>query len=310
MRSRLWQLPADHVGWGYGVSEPPYTEPTVLACLGLLASEDGTPSLETWEVLDACAEFLCRLQQSDGAVGIAAGIDTPHWPTAYAALLWSQVPGYDRSLACALRWLQQAGQAARYFSDDQVVDGDYLTWPDGPLRGAGARIIPASISVLALCRNQMAGHTRVQDGVRWILDGAVPCGGWAAENTVPMDGGTYPQAAATGIALLALRAANLDESRVVTDACHYLACVLASVDSPSMFGWAWLGYHAWRSRTFESWQWLRRAMQWPLEGVEDPAGLAMLLLAGSSEALSLLGVNAATNASGCSAGLAQELLGI
>lgn len=308
--SRLWQLQADGVGWGYGVSEPPYTEPTVLACLALLASADGTPSLETWEAVDACAEYLSRLQQSDGAVGVAAGIATPHWPTAYAALLWSQIPGYDRPLACALRWLQQDGWAARYFSDEQIVDGDMRWWPDLPLRAAEARIIPASLAVLALCRNQLAGHVRVQDGVRWILDSALPHGGWAAEGSLHTEGETYPQAAATGIALLALRAANRDESHVVTDACYCLARVLASTESPAMFGWAWLGYHAWHSRTAESWQWLSRVMQWPIARAEDPAGLAMLLLAGSPDALTLLGVSAATNASSCSPGLAQELLGI
>jgi hypothetical protein len=281
-----------------------------LACLALLATADGTPSLETWESVDACAEYLSRLQQSDGAVGIAAGIGTPHWPTAYAALLWSQIPGYDRPLACALRWLQQDGRAARYSSDELVVGGDIVWWSDGPLRAAEARIIPASIAVLALCRNQLAGHVRVQDGVRWLLEGALPHGGWAAENSVQVEGRTYPQASATGIALLALRAANLDELQVVTDACHYLARVLASTDSPTMFGWAWLGYHAWRSRTAESWQWLSRVMQWPIARAEDPAGLAMLLLAGSPDALTLLGVSPATNASSCAAGLAQELLGI
>lgn len=307
---RLWQLQADHVGWGYGASEPPYTEPTVLACLGLLASADGTPSLETWEAVDACADFLSRLQQSDGAVGIAAGIDTPHWPTAFAALLWSQIPGYGRPLAGALRWLQQEGLADRYFSDAQVVDGDLRLWPDGPLRTAGARIVPAGVAVLALCRNQLAGHTRVQECVRWLLAGALPRGGWGAENASHGDGGRFPQAISTGIALLALRAANLDESPVVTDACHYLARVLANVDASEMFGWAWLGYHAWQPRTTESWQWLRRAMRWPLAEAEDPAGLALLLLAGSPDALRLLGVSAVTNANCCSLGLAQELLGI
>jgi hypothetical protein len=283
--------------------------------LALLASADRMPSSETLEAVHACAEFLCRLQQADGAVGVAAGIETPPWPTAYAALLWSQIPGYDRPLACALRWLQQDDEAARFFSDDQIVGGDQQPWPGAPIRGAGARTFPAGIAILALCRNQLAGHARVRDGVRWILDGALPQGGWTADRPIRADSGSYPQAAATGMALLALRAAHLDESDVVTDGCRYLSRVLTSIDSPARFGWAWLGwawlgYHAWRPRTLESQEWLSRLAKRAPACEDDPAGLAMWLLAGSSAALTLLGVVAAEGGCGCSTGLAQELLGV
>jgi hypothetical protein len=310
IRQRLWELQTDRVGWGYNATAPPYTEPTVLACLALLASSDGLPTLDTWEAVHTSADFLRDLQQADGAVGVANGIATPQWPTAYAALLWSQVAGYDRPLARALQWLQQDDEAAGFFSDDQIVGGDEQPWRGEPIRGAGTHTIPAGMAILALCRNQLAGHARVRDGVRWILAGALPQGGWTADHPTRADSGTYPQAAATGTALLALRAANLDESDVVTDACRYLSRVLASIDSPAKFGWAWLGYHAWRPRTLESEAWLSRLAQRAPAREDDPAGLAMCLLAGSSAALAVLGVGAADGRYGRSTGLAQELLGV
>ena len=74
--------------------------------------------------MDASAQFLAGLQQPDGAVGVAAGLATPCWPTAFAALLWSQLPYYRRPLADALRWLQQREACAVRTSDEEVLSGE------------------------------------------------------------------------------------------------------------------------------------------------------------------------------------------
>ena len=311
IRHRLWELQADRVGWGYGAAGPP--TPNRLSWLAWRCWPRPTARrpVETLEAVHASAEFLRDLQQADGAVGVADGIATPRWPTAYAALLWSQIPGYDRPLACALHWLQQDDEAAGFFSDDQIVGGDEQPWRGEPIRGVGNRTIPGRYRDLGALP-QPIGRTCAGPRRRPMDPGRSACHKEVGPRTIRTcaDSGSYPQAAATGMALLALRAANLDESHVVTDACHYLTRVLASSDSPAKFGWAWLGYHAWRPRTLESEAWLSRLAQRTPACDDDPAGLAMWLLAGSSDALAMLGVVAAEGRCGRSTGLAQELLGV
>ncbi|MHB8956505.1 MAG: prenyltransferase/squalene oxidase repeat-containing protein [Pirellulaceae bacterium] len=292
-RDRLLELRGNRAGWGYDADGVPYSEPTVLTCLALLAADGDLFTPDTLELVDASAQFLTELQQPDGAVGIAEDIATPCWPTAFAALLWSQLPSYRRPLADALRWLQQREPLARHASDEQVLSGDMAigNWPS--IGGIHSRTEPSGLAILALCRNQLAGHRRIADGVRWLLDRSLPGGGWTLENTEPWGQEQDAHAGPTGIMLLALRAAGASETVEVTRACHYLMRVLPEVEPPEMLSWGLLGYSVWRARPARAEQWLRRSYENAPGLADSPARLAMLVLAASPATFSLLGVGAA-----------------
>ena len=98
------------------------------------------------------------------------------------------------------------------------------SWPS--IGGIRSRTEPAGVAILALSRNQLAGHPRIADGVRWLLGRALASGGWNMEDAALSGHEPYPQVGPTGIILLALRAAGLSETAEVTQACHYLARIL------------------------------------------------------------------------------------
>ncbi|MHB8969478.1 MAG: hypothetical protein ACYC3X_00765 [Pirellulaceae bacterium] len=295
-RDRLLALRGDRVGWGYDADGAPYTEPTVLACLALLAADEGRLAPDTLELVDASAQFLVGLQQPDGAVGVAAGLATPRWPTAFAALLWSQLPCYRRPLADALRWLQQREANEIRTSDEEVLSGATTTcsWPS--LGGFRSRTEPAGVAILTLSRNQLAGHPRIAEGVRWLLARSLAAGGWNMEDAALPGHAPYPRVGPTGIVLLALRATGLSMTSEVTRACHYLARVLPQVEAPEILSWGLLGYAAWQPRPAAAQRWLYRSYTRAPGLADSPASLAMLVLAASPASYPLLGVCAAARA--------------
>ncbi len=292
-RDRLLELRANRTGWGYNAEGVPYSEPTVLACLALLAADGDLPAPETLELVDASAQFLAGLQQPDGAVGVAEGIATPGWPTAFAALLWSQLPHYRRPLADALRWLQQRESCTVPRSDEELLSGEAAlrSWPAvGGIRG---RTQPTGLAILALCRNQLAGHPRIADGVRWLLARSLARGGWNTEEATSSGPAPYAHAGPTGIILLALRAAGLARTAEVARACHYLARILPQVESPEILSWGLLGYSVWQPRPAAARHWLHRSYTSAPGVTDSPTRLALLVLAASSATYPLLGVAAA-----------------
>ena len=200
------------------------------------------------ELVEQSAAWLEGLQQADGAVGISAQLPKPRWATAYAALLWSQSERHQAPLARSLRWIQQR-EGHTFVKTKQCVLGHDTTIPGWPwVGGTHPWLEPTGISMLALCRNQLAGHQRIRDGVRLILDRAIATGGWNVGNSSAFGKQLRPQAGSTGIALLALRAAWHEETPTVSRACDYLLETLPQTRSPETLGWGLLGLQAWRPR--------------------------------------------------------------
>jgi hypothetical protein len=240
----------------------------------------------------ASAGWLADLQQPDGAVGISAELSKPRWPTAYAALLWSQLPGYEEPLARSLRWLQQR-EGYTFVKTKECVLGHDTTIPGWPwVAGTHPWLEPTGIAMLALCRNQLAGHQRIRDGVRLILDRAIASGGWNVGNSAAFGKSLRPQGGPTGIALLALRAAGHEETPSVTRACQYLLETLPQIRSPETLGWGLLGLSAWRPKPAAADRWLRESSDNTLALRNSPMRLATLLLAASSTSLPRFGVQA------------------
>jgi len=236
---------------------------------------------------------LDGLQQPDGAVGISADFPKPRWATAFAALLWSQSRRHDRSLAPALRWLQQREGHTWANAKDGVLGHD-TSIPGWPwVAGTHPWLEPTGISMLALCRNQLAGHQRIRDGVRMILDRAVATGGWNVGNSSTFGRVLRAQPAPTGIALLALKAAGHEETPTVTRACHYLHGALVRTRSPESLGWGLMGLQAWRPRPGDAETWLWESASNSRALASAPMRIALLLMAASRTSLERLGVQPA-----------------
>ncbi len=290
---RLLQLRVADVGWGYRREGIPYSEPTALGCLALLAVNDQQSTAYATEMATAGADWLASLQQPDGAVGISAELSKPRWPTAYAILLWSQVPGYESQRARSLTWLQQR-EGHTYPKSRDCVLGHDTSIPGWPwVAGTHPWLEPTGIAMLALCRNQLAGHQRVRDGIRLVLDRAIVTGGWNVGNSATFGKPLRPQGGPTGIALLALRAALHEETPTVTRGCDYLLDILPTTRAPETLGWGLLGLLAWRPRPDGADDWLREALENSSVLHHAPLRLATLLLAASCSTLSRLGVTPA-----------------
>jgi hypothetical protein len=279
----------------------------------LLAVEDEPVPLDTLELIDAGAEWLADIQQADGAVGVAEQLPALCWPTACAALLWSQLPTYQRPLARALRWLQQCQQSSQHTSSDRIL-GRRLrrgAWPW--IEATRSWLEPAGMAILALCRNQLAGHQRITESVQWVLERSVAGGGWSQDTAARAMRERPAQVEPTGIMLLALRAAGLAETHEVTQACHYLENALAAMPdtlAPEVLSWGLLGYLAWRPRPLDAPLWLSHAHA-HAPGVADcPVGLALLILADRPATLSLLGISPLPGETTPTPTIVPELLGI
>ncbi len=290
---QLLRLRVADVGWGYRGEGSAYCEPTAMACLALLAASDEQPVEETAELVATSAAWLAELQQPDGALGISAELSKPRWPTAYAALLWSQIPGYEKPLARALCWIQQR-EGHTFAKTKECVLGHDTSIPGWPwVAGTHPWLEPTGMAMLALCRSQLTGHQRIRDGVRMILDRAIATGGWNMGNSSVFGTPLRPQGGPTGIALLALRAALHEETPSVTRACQYLYESLPAIRSPETLGWGLLGLRAWRPKPAAADDWLRESSDNTMALHNSPIRLATLLLAASSTTLSRLGVQAA-----------------
>jgi hypothetical protein len=289
----LLQMRVAGVGWGYRGDGSAYSEPTAMGCLALLSANDDEPVREAAELVAASADWLVELQQPDGAVGISAELSRPRWPTAYAALLWSQLTGYEQPLARSLRWLQQR-EGHTFVKTKECVLGHDTSIPGWPwVAGTHPWLEPTGMAMLALCRNQLAGHQRIRDGVRLILDRAIVTGGWNVGNSSVFGKPLRSQGGPTGIALLALRAAWHDETPTVTRACQYLLETLPLTRSPETLGWGLLGLRAWRPEPDEADSWVGESFSNALALKNSPLRLSTLILAASSTSLARLGVQPA-----------------
>jgi hypothetical protein len=296
-RNYLLQLRQKGVGWGYRSDGPPYTEPTAVGCLALLATNDQLPLDEVDELVVCSAEWMQELQQPDGGVGIASDLPVPKWPTAFAALLWSQLPQFQRCLASSLRWLQQR-EGHTFVKTKECVLGHDTSIPGWPwVAGTHPWLEPTAMAVMALCRNQLAGHQRIRDGVRMILDRAIASGGWNVGNSSAFGKQLRPQAGSTGLALLALKAARQEETPTITRGCRYLAEALPTTRSPETLAWGLLGLLAWRPQPDEAMTWLLESFSNQAALKNSPMRLSMLLLAAASaDTLPRLGVPLAESA--------------
>jgi hypothetical protein len=275
--------------WGYKKGASPSVEPSVLSSLGLIASRGEESAVHDLLVARSAAEWLATLQRDDGSIPVFQGLLTPAWTTSYALVLWSGVSGFERSRSDARKWLLRIeGRAvprgdpgAKLFGHDTSAIG--WPWVDG----THSWLEPTALAILALCREGLRDHPRVQAGAALILDRSVEGGGWNYGNKAVFGRDLRPQPGPTGLALLALFA-HQDNSPEIGRAIDYLRRELRNVRSGVSLGWGVLGLRAWDAAPLESDAWLGESFRRYGARPDATASLALLLLAASETSLDLL----------------------
>lgn len=288
----LLRLRAGAAGWGYQPGGSPCVEPTVLASLGLLASPFEPHGGRARRAAEVAAEWLARIQQDDGSLGISENLPRPGWPTALAVILWSNLPRYSLQSAKATAWLlARRGRTYPYNWPGSPVGHDTTIagWPW--VEQTHSWLEPTAMAVLALRGAGFGGHRRTGDGLRLIRDRAIPTGGWNYGNPALFGTNLRPLPASTGLALLALAGVE-SWNPTIQLACRYLKESLPQIRSPQSLCWGVLGLAAWGHRPREADRWLAEAYDQALRRLDRAALVAYLLLAASRQSLGLLGLGA------------------
>lgn len=230
--------------------------------------------------------WLANIQRGDGSVPATADENSPGWPTSLAVLAWrseraTQDTSYQRHIEPAVAWLLQtrglrlAPESATMLGHDTTLQG----WPW--VQDTHSWVEPTSYALLALRATGNACHPRAREGVKLLLNRALPSGGWNYGNTRVFGNALRPFPVTTGIALAAL-AGEPDASSIKASRA-YLTEALSGVRSPLTVGWGLIGLTAWDSRPPQAEDWLARCAARTMAGQPNHLQDALLLLAGAGE---------------------------
>lgn len=258
-------------------------EPTVWAAIALHAA-----GRENETVVGGALDWIAEQQRADGRVGVTEKLDQPAWTTALAVLAWnacgeSHARRFESQSRAALQWLIQlrgqpiAPKAAGFAYDTQLIG-----WPW--VAGTTSWLEPTAYSIMALRRFADSADTsiaRVDEGVRLLLDRAVPTGGWNYGNPQAFGNGLRAFADTTGIALCAL--AGQPRNEKMTKAIEFLGVELPRVRAPLSLGWGLIGLRAWNAVPADAEGWLAEAAAGLEENERTPLHAALLLLAGAKD---------------------------
>jgi hypothetical protein len=186
---------------GYLSDTAAATEPTALACLALTAADE----------VDAArrgGQWLLDRQQADGALGVTADQDAPCWPTTLAALAWMALwdktgdARYGEAAARAIeRMLALEGKTSARIVE-VGHDTTLIGWPW--VDGTHSWLEPTAFAVLAMKRTGYAGHPRMQEAVKILMDRQFPTGGCNYGNTYILGQQLEPHVMPTAVVLLSL----------------------------------------------------------------------------------------------------------
>ena len=159
--------------WGYRARSTPAVEPSSLAGLALLT----TSAEEGRAAALASGRWLASIRRPDGSLGVTADPVGPGWPTPFALLLWSALGGFEADRSSATGWLLglKGTTASRIKDDPMGHDASIVGWPW--VAGTHSWVEPSAMALLAIARQGKADHPRAIEGVRLLLDRAIP-GGW------------------------------------------------------------------------------------------------------------------------------------
>ncbi len=289
--SKLLASQTPQGAWGYRKGTEGMVEPTALATLALLSPPRPDFVEEANRAAQAAADWLAKLQQPSGAVGLSAALPTPCWPTPLAMMVWTRWPDYQANLKLAARWLL-ARQGVTWENDEGDILGhntSLVGWPW--IQETSAWLEPTATALIALRAAGVDHHGRIYEAARLILDRAIPTGGWNYGNKRVFHNTLKSQPGPTGLALLAL--AGRDVPTATTNrAIAYLQQTLPKLRSPRSLAWGVLGLQAWGRRPAEVDSWLQGCLAVDPQLMERPTDLAFLLLGGQAAVVNMLRIPA------------------
>ena len=189
---------------GYTAEGPSSAEPTALAAMALAAHGQR-------DAARAALSWLAQRQADGGGVAVDATHAAPQWPTAWAVLAWRRAappgPGardFDSATERALAWLLATKGLRGVNGGIMGHDMTLQAWPW--VDGTSSWVEPTATALLALEAAGRGDDPRYHDGVRLLLDRAIPTGGWNYGNKIVFGTVLRPQVQPTGMALAALAA--------------------------------------------------------------------------------------------------------
>jgi hypothetical protein len=232
------------------------------------------------------AQAITRLrsqQRADGSVPVSVALDAPSWTTALALLCWRLCSSRESATSAsdrrAAEWLLSAGgKPANVHTGACQHDTSLVGW--SWVAETHSWVEPTAYAVMALRAAGYADHVRVREGVRMILDRAIPSGGWNYGNSAVLGNTLRPFPETTGVALAAL--AGEPRHGAIDRGIAYLSGELPRIRSPLSLGWGLIGLTAWNARPADADGWLNeayaRSVSHPVNCLHD----SLLLLASKS----------------------------
>ena len=238
--------------WTYRASPRSMAEPAGWTALALAAHGEA-------EAAARPADWLAKLQQANGSVGISAVDAEPRWPTALAILAWTAVdrlreaPRHADNVERAVAWsLQDRGKTAPQTPEvghDTTIAG--WSWA----AATHSWLEPTAMFVLALRAGGVGNHQRVRDGVRLLRDRLLAEGGANYGNTTVFGQTLLPHIEPTGMAMLALAGEEEADGRIEKSLKYLEACVGPNLALESL-SYAVLGLTAHGRRPSEATAWI------------------------------------------------------
>ncbi len=231
-------------GWGYrvGARSVSYVEPTAAV---LLALSDANARARG-------RDFLLSMQHADGGWGIASMDSESGWMTAWAVRVLVPFPFHIDNLMRGVNWLlaneglrltdaaQRATIRATY-----KIDSTLRGWPWQ--KGDASWVHPTALAILALALAGQNDLSRVREGVDYLLDRAVPSGGWNVGNPWMLDKPMPATIQDTSVVLLALRAVDqsIDAPRIAS-AMRFLRDAVARAQTSAELAWGIYALKSWQ----------------------------------------------------------------
>lgn len=223
-------------GWGYKLGGMSFVEPTAAVILALLSDAQNAAAVQR------ARQTLRQWQRADGGWGIAPSDTKSGWMTAWA--VWALAASDADAAQRGAQWLldtlvlrvtdtAQAQSAQAILKINAAITG----WAWQP--GDAAWVFPTALALLALDAMQTRHHARVQEGILYLLDRAIPAGGWNIGNPFMVTSNLPPVVETTALALLALRVLDI-ENETTRRAQTWLA---QENFTPTAFEWAWRAWY-------------------------------------------------------------------
>lgn len=275
--------------WGYRKGSRPCVEPTALAALALLSARQEKMSREANSAAQAAGDWLAAAQKPDGSLGVSEAVPEPGWGSPYGLLVWGALRSHEPQRKLCVSWLlKQAGETMPKEEGPNPVlghDPTLVGWPW--VDGTHSWVEPTALAVLALRREGLADHPRVQEGLRVIRDRAIVTGGWNCGNKATYGRILRPQPAPTGLALLAL-AHSGPCGEIADRAIDYLLETLPGVRAAESLAWGILGLRAWGRPAAQAEHWLAESFERVVARPDAAPRLALLLLASGEHVMEFL----------------------